>query len=271
MAAAPDPDEVLCSTQGKANFQRLARLLIGGGTNLLMDTFDAACPPSRLHTILRNSATENLLRSAKLTKLQWDCLYPAPGVCGKSTDFDLTLLFRLLRTICSLTPPATGWDDLPDTSDFDLTADIVRIKYYRNTVYGHVQHKMEIPDDMFLSLWQEISGALVRIAGQISLEKKTAWQRAIDKFLKDPLTAEHERNVKELLSWYKNDIEVKKSMEEVHQGINRLEIEADMVTENVQVLQTAVREEAHDVRERICRLEVGRGSLCHLVFFHLSF
>lgn len=271
MAAAPDPDEVLCSTQGKANFQRLARLLIGGGTNLLMDTFDAACPPSRLHTILRNSATENLLRSAKLTKLQWDCLYPAPGVCGKSTDFDLTLLFRLLRTICSLTPPATGWDDLPDTSDFDLTADIVRIKYYRNTVYGHVQRKMEIPDDMFLSLWQEISGALVRIAGQISLEKKTAWQRAIDKFLKDPLTAEHERNVKELLSWYKNDIEVKKSMEEVHQGINRLEIEADMVTENVQVLQTAVREEAHDVRERICRLEVGRGSLCHLVFFHLSF
>ena len=108
MAAALDPDEVLRSTTGKANFQRLTRPLISGGTALLRETSDQICRPSVLPMILSNPATKKQLKSAKLTKPQWDCLYPSPGVYGKSTDFDITLLFRLLRTICNLPPPPTG-------------------------------------------------------------------------------------------------------------------------------------------------------------------
>ena len=175
MAAALDADQVLFSTAGKANFQRLARLLISGGTSLLRKIFDAICPPSCLSTILSNSATRHLLKGAKLTKPQWDCLYPSPGVYSKSTDFDITLLSRLLRTICSLSPPATGWDLLPSSADHSLTADLVRIKFYRNSVYGHVNQSMEITNDEFPSLWQEISESLVRIAGHISHLKKTEW------------------------------------------------------------------------------------------------
>ena len=140
---------------------------------------------------------------------------PLPGVYGNSADFDVTLLFRLLRTITSLTPPPTGWDKLPASTDHSLPADLARIKYYRNEVYGHVNQTMEIPDDQFLILWQEISDALVRIAAQISLEKKTVWQKAIDDFRKDPLTADDDRNVQELERWYKNDVDVKKSMDEL--------------------------------------------------------
>ena len=235
MATAPDPDEVLHSTRGKENFQRLARLLISGGTTLLGEIFDLILPPSTLPTILKIPATEKLLRSAKLTKPQWDCLYPSPGVYGKSTDFDVTLLFKLLRTICNLLPPATGWDALPTDTDHSLAADLARIKYYRNTVYGHVNQQMEITDDFqFLSLWQEISGALVRIAGQISLAKKVEWQGSIDKFLKDPLTAEDEKNVQELLEWYRNDMEVKQSIEELktstQKGLEHLEASLKFIT-----------------------------------------
>jgi len=117
MAAASDPDEVFRSTKGKENFQRISRLLISGGTALLREIFDYIYAPSNLPTILRNPATEKQLKSAKLTKPQWDCLYPSPGVYGKSADFDITLLFRLLRTICNLIPPATGWDALPTSKD----------------------------------------------------------------------------------------------------------------------------------------------------------
>jgi len=193
MATAPDPDEVLTSTREKANFQRLARLLISGGTSLTREIFDQMCPPSNLPTILKNPATKKQLKGAKLTKPQWDCLYPSPGVYGKSVDFDVTLLFRLLRTICSLAPPATGWDALPTSTDHSLVADLVRIKYYRNSVYGHVSQSMEITDRKFPKLWKDISEALLRIVGQISPTKKIAWQEAIDNFLKDPLTAEDER------------------------------------------------------------------------------
>ena len=174
MAAAPDPDEILCSTSEKTNFQRITRLLISGGTSLLREIFDSIHPPSHLAKILSNPVTKNKLKSAKLTMPQWHCLCPSTGVYGKSADFDVTLLFRLLRTICNLTPPVTGWDALPASTDHSLTADIARIKYYRNSVYGHVNQGMEITEDEFPTLWLEISEALVRIAGQISPARKTA-------------------------------------------------------------------------------------------------
>ncbi len=276
MAASLVPDKVLRSTSGKENFQRVARLLISGGTTLLREIFDLRCPPSTLPTILKNLVKQ--LKAAKLTKPQWDCLYPSPGVYGKSEDFDVTLLFRLLRTICHLTPPATGWDALPTRKDHSLAADLARIKYYRNSVYGHVNQKMEIPNEEFPQLWQEIKEALVRIAGQISSEKKTEWQEAIDKFLKYPLTAENERNVEELKNWYRNDMEVKKSLEElkvttqegmesletglkgaqeaatkeVREGIERIQ---GGLEESKHVLETAVREEAQDIKDQLGEMQ----------------
>ena len=243
MAAAPDPIEVLRPTAGKGNFQRVTRLLIAGGTNLLREIFDARCPPINLPTMLRNPVTQKQLKAAKLTKPQWDCLYPSPGEYGKSTDFDVTLLFRLLRTICGLAPPATGWDALPPSSDHSLTAELARIKYYRNSVYGHVNQSMEVTDDEFPSLWQEISGALVRIAGQISAGREHEWQRTVDNFLKDPLTLEEEKNAQELDRWYKDDMEVKTSIERLNSATEE------------------VRDVTEDVREGIERLERGSAQV----------
>ena len=207
----------------------------------MREIFDQICLPSNLPTILKNPATEKQLKGAKLTKPQWDCLYPSPGVYGKSADFDVTLLFRLLRTICSLTPPATGWDELPTSTDHSLVANLVRIKYYRNSVYGHVSQSMEITDGEFSNLWKEIREALLGIAGQISPTKKIAWQKAIDDFLKDPLTAEDERNVQELLRRYRNDIEVKESIETL----------GHKMQEGMERLETSVREEAQDIKDKL--------------------
>ena len=237
MAAYPDPDEVLRSTTGKTNFQRVTRLLISGGTTLLREIFNKNCTPSNLPTILNNPATVKQLKAAKLTKPQWDCLYPSPGVYGKSVDFDVTLLFRLLRTICNLTPPTMGWDDLPTSTDHSLAADLVRIRLYRNSVYGHVNQNMEITNEEFPPLWQEISDTLVRIASKISPAKKHEWQMAIINLLKDPLTTEDERNVQELLRCYENEKEVKKSLEELKTS-----------TQNVQCL---VKEEAQDIKDKL--------------------
>ena len=265
MATAPDPDEVLRSTTRKENFQRISRLLISGGTTLLREIFDLIYPPSNLPKILKTPATVKQLRSAKLTKPQWDCLYPSPGVYGKSADFDVTLLFRLLRTICNLTPPTTGWDTIPTSTDHSLPADLARIKYYRNTVYGHVNQNMEITDDEFLSLWQDLSEALARIAGQISPSKKHEWQVAIFNFLKSPLTAEDERNAQELREWYRNDMEVKEfiaelksTTKETQDGVERLETSLKVVDrgieEKVGGLETTVKEEAQDIKDQVDKM-----------------
>ena len=241
MAATLDPDDVLRSSEGRDNYQRLARLLISGGTVLLREAFDIKCPPSNLSTILQNPATKKLLKKPKLTKPQWDCLYPSPGMYGKSTDFDITLLFRLLRTICGLTPPVTGWDALPASTDDSLEADLARIKYYRNSMYGHVTENMEISDDEFSRLWREISEALARVAGQISPAKAKEWQNAIGKFLKDPLTEEDKRHEQELQRWYQNDTEVKEYLEKVESSMKHLEKEAYYSRQEV-------REKAQDIK-----------------------
>ena len=241
MAATLDPAEVLHSSRGRDNFQRLARLLISGGTVLLREVFDIKSPSSNLPTILQNPAMKKLLKAAKLTKPQKDCLYPSPGMYGKSTDFDITLLFRLLRTICGLTAPVTGWDALPASTDDSLEAYLARIKYYRNSIYGHVKENMEISDDKFLVLWREIREALVRIAGQVSPAKAKEWQNAIDTFLKDPLTEEDKRNEQELQHWYQNDTEVKKNLEKVESSVKNLE----------KRLEHEVREQAQEIKDEL--------------------
>ena len=208
----------------------------------MREAFDIKRPPSNLSTTLQNPATKKLLKTVKLTKPQWDCLYPSPGMYGKSIDFDITLLFRLLRTICGLIPPVTGWDALPASTDDSLEADLARIKYYRNSMYGHVTENMEISDDEFSVRWREVSEALVRVAGQISPAKVKEWKNAIDTFLKDPLTEEDKRHEQELRQWYQNDTEVKEYLEKVESSMNHLEKEA-------QYLRQEVREEAQDIKE----------------------
>ena len=225
MAAALNPDEALRSSKGRDSYQRLARLLISGGTVLLREAFDIKCPQSDLSTTLQNPATKKPLKAAKLC--------PSPGMCGKSIDFDITLLFRLLRTICGLAPPVTGWDALPASTDDSLEADLARIKYYRNSLYGHVNENMEISDDEFSVLWREISEALVRIAGQISPAKAKEWKNAIDTFLKDPLTEEDKRHEQELQRWYQNDTEVKEYLEKIESSMKHLDEEVQYLRQEI--------------------------------------
>ena len=202
-------EEALRSTSPKANFHRLARLLMRGGVNLLRETFDSIHSPADLPLRLAHPAMQAQLRGARLTQPEMVCLYPSPGVYGESNDFDITLIFKLFRTICGLTPPAgpRGWDDLPNDSDHTLVADLVRVKYYRNEIYHNPT--MEIYDIDFNPLWEKISEALLRIATNISPAKREEWEKSIYDLLRNPLTPDEERCIKELETWYKQDMDVK--------------------------------------------------------------
>ena len=228
-----DPDQVLASTDEKANFQRLTRLLISGGTRLLREIFDKYCPPSALPGKLRDSSIKRELRR-NLTRPERNILYPSSGFYGKSTDCDVTLLFRLLRkqNICSLSPPPGGWDKQPASGDRTLAADLARIKYYRNSLYAHVKETMDIKDDEFQSIWVEMRDAFVRIAGNLSSVKKKEWQGAIDTFSTSPLTAEDKRNVEELEKWYLQDMEIKKTIKEGFESVEIVVREENTATRN---------------------------------------
>ena len=263
MATASDTaSQILHSTTEKENYMRISRLLIVGGTNLIRGLFDLFFPPSSLPNKLTDPATKNKLRRT-LIKPERDKVYPSTGGCGESKDFDITLLSKLMKTISPLAPPVTGWDDLPSLPDLSLAADIVRIKVYRNALC-HQYYNMEINDDEFSTLWNDVKKALLRIAGFLSSDTKVKWEKEIDELLNDRLTPEAERNARELHEWYLKDMDVKECIE---QGLKNLEIRSQRSEESisrverqVEHVQERLERESHDAREEtVQRIDVERN------------
>ena len=213
--ASATANQELRSTFENENYQRLSRLIMRAGTELLRAQFDSFYPPSSLANKLSEFATKQKLRKV-LLKPQRDLVYPAPGLFGESRDFDISLLSQLLKTLCStqLPPLRSGWDRLPSKDDFSLTADIVRIKFYRNDII-HKFHSGELSDAEFCSLWDEIKIVLLRIASHISAEAKLEWEEAINKLRHDPLTPEAARNAEELQEMYQKDTDTKELLAQV--------------------------------------------------------
>ena len=248
MATGTSPSaayEALRATDEKANFQRLTRLLMRGGLALLKEVFDSIHPPPNFPAVLSNPVIKTQLKTLRrnrvLTHPEWNCLYnpSGPGTYGKSTDFDISLLCKLLRAICNLTPPATGWDILPNSTDHSLEADLVRIKFYRNKIYGH-NHSMEITNADFEKLWMEISEALLRIASSISSAKRDEWKKSIEQFFLEPLTPDAEECVDELRLWQKKGMETKDEIEKVRitqeliqKQLQQMQIEQKLIQEQM--------------------------------------
>ena len=248
MATGSSPsaaDEALRTTDEKANFQRLTRLLMRGGLALLREVFDSIHPPASLPAVLLNPTIKSNLKKLKgkkvLTQPEYNCLYfPPSGAYMKSTDFDISLLCKLLRAICSLTPPATGWDILPNSTDHSLEADLARIKFYRNKIYGH-NHSMEITSADFEKLWREISEALLRIANSISSAKRDEWKKSIEIFFHEPLTPDAKECVDELRLWYLMDMDTKDKLEKLDEKMEQMQIEQKQMRMEILILLESLK------------------------------
>ena len=160
-AAAFSP---LASSVEKTNGAKLSRLLIDGGSTVLRKIFDRYHPPANLSADLNANyhTLNNLLRRRVLHKPQWNLLFPPGGATPDSKTFDITLLFLLLTNICGLSPPPSGWHTRPPLSDTSVEANLARIKFFRNKLYGHVT-STGIDTPIFSALWLRISAVLVAL------------------------------------------------------------------------------------------------------------
>ena len=208
MASGPAP---IVSTRENTNYARLCRLLIDVGSEVLRDTFNGIHPPGNLPAILSGTSVESTLKSLKgkkvLNATQWGELYPATPSKVSSSNFDITLLVILLRNICGLSPPSStgSWDKLPPVSDNGIEANIARIKYYRNSVYGHAP-KASVDDPTFNMLWQDISNAI------LALDKSYApWIKRLKTESMDPDEEKHYQGL--LKEWKEDDNNTKEKLD----------------------------------------------------------
>ena len=201
--------------QGKTNFIRICELLLDKGGEALRRALHAKHSPGTLATALNSHRRILLgLRYSVIKDPQWDLLYPATGP-PDSKKFDITLLTILLRNICNLTPPATGWNVIPAAGNTSMSADIVRIKMYRNEVYGHIA-SAECDDTTFKKLWQEISQPLVRLGIP---------QQDIDKLKMAPLSPEEESYIEKLKEWKELEDTLLEKMKDIEKQMDDMRAE----------------------------------------------
>lgn len=200
------------SNNEKSNHTRLCRLLVDIGRQVLQDVFDRIHPPATLAAVLTSTPVQKVLKKLKakgcLYQSQRKKLFPTSGAVT-SADFDITLLFLLLRNICHLKPPATGWNGPPAASDLSKQADIVRIKLCRNDLYAHIVDT-NISDALFESLWNDVKTALVRLGG-------SRYEEPIQHLLYENLDPDSERCFNVLLkSWEEGEEKILEAVRQLH-------------------------------------------------------
>ena len=240
--ATPSP---LASSVEKTNGNKLSRLLIDGGTTVLRNIFDYYHPPANLAASLSSRYIHPILTRLRhrniLNGVQWDKLFPPPGGGPpNSINFDITLLFLLLRNICGLSPPRSGWDKMPPVSDTSREANLARMKYYRNVLYGHVT-TTGIQTSVFDVKWQEVSSVLVSLGLS---------QSEVDRLEREPCGEDY---VSAVTEWMKNDEEIQFQMR-------------DLLTKQQQVLQTQQEDhstlhDAHQIVRKVQQTQIEASNL----------
>ncbi|CAH3015670.1 unnamed protein product [Porites evermanni] len=240
--AAPSP---LASSVEKTNGNKLSRLLIDGGTTVLRNVFDSYHPPKTLSVNLyaNYSILSKLRRKKILNGSQWEKLFPPGGGHPSSKNFDITLLFLLLSNICGLYPPPSGpWHKMPPASDTSREANLTRVKFYRNELYGHLA-TTGIPTPEFIVKWQEVSSVLVSLGLN---------QSEVDRLRREPCGEDY---VSAVTEWMKNDDEIKFQLK-------------DVIRKQQQVLQTQQEDQrtlndTHQIVEKVRHTQVEASKTLH--------
>ena len=216
---------------------KLMRLVLDGGTEALRNVFQRIHPgnlqvvlsckssPSTCTLSTCNHYILSILKRRNVIKQnQWDKLYPAYPNKPNINDFDITLLSVLLRNICGLSSPSTGWDKWPTPSDHSVGADIVRIKLFRNEHFGH-RPQSTVSEADFKALWAEISLPLVRLGID---------QKEIDRLENEECEEKDMKWISNALKDYRNVINETRNV--VEENRNVLNETRNVVEENRDVL-----------------------------------
>ena len=154
---------VFGTSEEKTNGTRLARLLIDGGTHVLRKFLDSVYPePTLLANELKKNRTkfQTLKSKGVIFKEQWEMLFPTSGLPDLK-EFDITLLHLLIRELCCLKAPRTGWHKIPADDDQSMEANIARIKCFRNELFH--SKSTSIPNNEFEDKWNIIVSSLEAI------------------------------------------------------------------------------------------------------------
>ncbi|XP_062617987.1 uncharacterized protein LOC134279594 [Saccostrea cucullata] len=153
------------STEETTNRNRVCRLILGPCTHQLQDQ-NRVAPHNFSFTI--KMCIKNLPR---LTVAQRNIILPSTGTyTGNYTDFDISLLYILLRKISSIPPHTNSWGNDPHPSDKSLSANIEWIRIYRNECAHSTATALSNTE--FTLIWSKIKDIVIELDGYLNNSRK---------------------------------------------------------------------------------------------------
>ena len=231
--------------KAKANYSKICRLLVDKGGDIFRAALHVVHPPSCLTAALNaNKKTLRKLRYVVIYASQWKLLFPPSGT-PDSNNFDITLLTILLRNICGLPSPTAGWNVMPPASDTSISANIVRIKTFRNEVCGH-RPSAQLDDTAFERFWQDISKLLIKLGTP---------QQDIDELKEAPLSSEEESYIEKLKEWKELEDNLLSKLDDVEKKVVDLKNEILKVGSDVGKVRRIVENVNSSQRDNLAKFD----------------
>lgn len=136
------------STRETTNLARIVRIILGPCTDILCAVLTKEIQPC---TLVQNVKTFIAKQKKPPITQKQQLLVNA----GNYSDFDISLLYFLLRNVCSIPPHVQQWGKDPLYQDRGLSANIERIRIVRKKNYGHVT-QFSLSDADFEQQWKTI-------------------------------------------------------------------------------------------------------------------
>lgn len=154
------------STRETTNIARIARIILGPCTDILRDVLRKEMSPS---TLVHNVKTY-IAHSPKHKKLSINKVQQQLVCSGDYSNFDIVLLYLLLRNVCSFSPHSNKWGNIPSPYDRSVSANIERIRLLRNeTVHSF---SIQLSNSEFEHKWKVIFQIVQELEEYLGSSKK---------------------------------------------------------------------------------------------------
>ncbi|XP_062577488.1 serine/threonine-protein phosphatase 6 regulatory ankyrin repeat subunit C-like, partial [Saccostrea cucullata] len=207
MASGPDPG-------GRSRFAKLGMAINEELTQACRDVLEMEVPPGLVYSKVKASSIYKNIRHEQELRL-----------IGAKTDgykeFDITLLYTLIRNICTKIPSPTkswGGNTMPSAREITIGDDVERIRLIRNNMFGHISSASTSLLD-FDDTWSIITD----ICQRLQTYTKKDYMSGLSNIQSQALEEEYETTVIEKLrEEYKNSQSLMEKISSVEQDLQEL-------------------------------------------------
>ena len=192
------------SEEDRTRFFRLSLVIIDELKRILQDLVENEVPSAQIF--------QKVKQVNYLKKLRPEQIAVIKNASSRGyQDFDVTLLYTLLRNVCqNITPPSQRWgvSTMPSPNEVTVGDDIERIRLIRNNLFGHIS-EAAISETEFKDYWSIISDICTRMQALLNKDYAKRLQAAKDcsidsdtenKYLEQIKTmAEEEKTIRDIL------------------------------------------------------------------------